>query len=322
MSPDYSQEEVAVIHTLAVAAPRRGRDKMANTDLQCIYVQTFERNVRYPGPAAGSKLRQFCQFRGENSKQHNWERVGTLTATTKASRARPRRSTTRPSRGAPTRRSRSTRATSWSRKTSVQMLVDPPAPSRSRMGYALGRAMDDIIIAAATAAAGDGAGGTVAFAAGTYPATATAQTVGDGTSAITQDLIGLVTQRFMTNDIDAEVPKILVVGPVQVRQVAELDKATNSFYVNAKALAEHGMVKNWMGYTWLYSNRLTVPSAGVLDCLAFSEMALGLHVTKDIWARVAEDPSVSFALRVYSAFTGGAVRVEDEHIVDLRLLNS
>jgi hypothetical protein len=81
------------------------------------------------------------------------------------------------------------------------------------------------------------------------------------------------------------------------------------------------MVKNWMGYTWIYSNRLTIPAAGQLDCLAFSEMALGLHVTKDIWAQVAQDPSRSFAWQVYGAFTGGAVRVEDEHLVAARFLN-
>jgi hypothetical protein len=81
-------------------------------------------------------------------------------------------------------------------------------------------------------------------------------------------------------------------------------------------------VKNWLGFNWLVSNRLTVPLAGQLSCLAFTMRALGFDMKKDIWARVAEDPSVSFAQRVYSAFTGGATRVEDEHIVHFKLLNS
>jgi hypothetical protein len=126
----------------------------------------------------------------------------------------------------------------------------------------------------------------------------------------------------MTNDIEPDVPKVAIVGPVQVRQMIEMEKATSTFYVNAKALAEKGMVTDWMGYTWMFSNLLTVAVAGTLDCLFFSEMALGLHVTKDIWAQVAQDPSRSFAWQVYSAFTGGAVRVEDEHLVAGRFLNS
>lgn len=279
-----------------------------------VYVQTFERIVRFLAQQKTSKLRPYCQYRGEQSKNHNWERVGTLTATTKAGRAI----------------ATPVNDTPWSRRTDaqttkhtgdlvepedvVQMIVDPTSNISQAIAFAMGRAFDDIIIAAATGNATDGSGNPVALPA--------AQLIGDGTSTITLDLVAQVNQQFMMNNIEPETPKIATVGPVQVRQLVELEKATSEFYVNAKALAQNGMVKNWMGYDWIYSNRLTVPAAGQLDCLFMSQMAMGLHVTKDIWARVAEDPSVSFAMRVYSAFTAGAVRVEDEHIVDLRLMNS
>lgn len=296
---------------------------MANT-IANIYILTFERNVRFLAQQKGSKLRQFCQFRGENSKQHNWDRVGQLTATTKGGRG-----VATPVNDTPWSRRNDTQITKHAgdlveQEDIVQMVVDPISGITTTLGYALGRAMDSLIIAAATGNAGDGAGGNVAFPnAGTQAALAGGgQRVGDGTSAITLDLVALVTQQFMWNDIDPEQPKVFVVGPVQVRQLIEMEKATSAFYVNAKALADSGMVKNWMGYTWLYSNLLTAPAAGQLDCLAFSEMAMGFHVTKDIWTRVQEDPSVSFGWRTYGAFTGGAVRIEDEHLVNLRLLNS
>jgi len=47
-----------------------------------------------------------------------------------------------------------------------------------------------------------------------------------------------------------------------------------------------------------------------------------LQVNKDIWARVAEDPTISFAWRIYSALTMGAVRVEDEQIVHVHVKNA
>jgi hypothetical protein len=47
--------------------------------------------------------------------------------------------------------------------------------------------------------------------------------------------------------------------------------------------------------------------------------ALGLQVNRDIWVKVQEDPSVSFAWRIYAASTYGAIRVEDEQIVSLDL---
>jgi hypothetical protein len=280
------------------------------------YVQTFESNVRFLAQQKTSKLRRFCQFRGEHSKNHNWDRVGKLAAATKAGRA-----VATPVGDTPYSRRTDAQVTKHTGdivepEETVQMLTDPVSNTTTTIAYAMGRAMDSLIIAAATGNATDGAGANVAFNNGGTPAGT--QLVGDGTQAITLDAVAQVTQLFMLNDIEPDMPKVAIVGPVQVRQMIEMEKATSTFYVNAKALAEKGMVTNWMGYTWIFSNLLTVPAAGQLDLLFFSEMALGLHLTKDIWATAAPDPSVSFATRVYSAFTGGAVRVEDEHLVALR----
>jgi hypothetical protein len=74
-----------------------------------------------------------------------------------------------------------------------------------------------------------------------------------------------------------------------------------------------------MGFTWVMSTRLLIPAGGQLSCLAFTKRAIGLQVNKDIWSRVAEDPSISFAWRIYSALTMGATRVEDEQIVHLHV---
>lgn len=292
---------------------------MANTVANA-YVSTFEANVRFLAQQKGSKLRQFCQYRGEQSKNHNWDRVGKLTATTKAGRA-----VASPVNDTPYSRRTDSQVTKHAGdliepEDFVQMMSDPASNTTTAISYAMGRAFDALIIAAATGNAVDGTGANVAFNNGGTPAGS--QLVGDGTAAITLDLIAQVTQTFMLNDIEPETSKVAVVGPVQVRQLIEMEKATSTFYVNAKALADTGMVKNWMGYTWLFSNLLTVTNVGTLDCLFFSEMAMGLHVTKDIWAQAAQDPSRSFAWQVYSAFTGGAVRVEDEHLVAGRFLNS
>lgn len=291
---------------------------MANT-FSNVYIQTFERNVRFLAQQKGSKLRQFCQLRGETSKQHNWERVGKLTATTKAGRA-----VATPVNDTPWSRRADAQVTKHAGdvvepEDMAQALVDPISGITTTLGYALGRAIDDLIIAACTGTVADGNGGTVTFNNGGTPAGT--QVVGDGTGTITVDFIAQVTQLFMTNDIDPETTKVAIVGPVQVRQLIAIEKATSGLYVNSKALSENGMVKNWMGYTWMYSNRLTVPAAGQLGCLFFSENAMGLHVTKDIWTRVQEDPSVSFAWRTYGAFTAGAARIEDEHMVEGLLLN-
>jgi hypothetical protein len=74
-----------------------------------------------------------------------------------------------------------------------------------------------------------------------------------------------------------------------------------------------------MGYTWVVSTRLLAPAAGEVDCFAMTRKALGLQMNKDIWSRVTEDPSISYAWRIYTASTFGAIRVEDEHLVKVHL---
>ncbi|MCH8888239.1 MAG: hypothetical protein IIC13_16775 [SAR324 cluster bacterium] len=194
------------------------------------------------------------------------------------------------------------------------MLVDPNSNLARSQGMAMRRAIDDEIIGAATAAALNGDGSTTAITA--------AQIIGDYTGEISFDIVTEVNEKFMENDIDPEVDKVFVVGPKQVRRMLQLTEVTSIDYQNIKALAGNGMVPNWMGFMWIMSNRLNVPSADQLDCLAFTRAAIGLQVNKDITARVAEDPSISFAWRIYCHMTIGAVRVEDRELVQVKLADT
>jgi hypothetical protein len=107
----------------------------------------------------------------------------------------------------------------------------------------------------------------------------------------------------------------------------QLTQQTSSDFVHREALQKltaSGIVPNWMGFTWVMSTRLldgadTGGGAGTKDLLFMTDRALGLQVNKDITARVAEDPSVSFAWRLYAHMTMGAVRVEDEQLVVMKV---
>jgi len=176
------------------------------------------------------------------------------------------------------------------------------------------RQIDDVIFASATGDATDGAGAPVVFPAG--------QVVGDGTTVFTFDAVTEVYEKFMQNDIDPDEEKYMFVGPTQLRKMQQLTEYTSSDYVTVQALANNGFVKNWMGFHWIVSTRLLQPGAGEISCLAMTKQAIGLQMNRDITTRVAEDPSISFAWRIYAYMTLGAVRVEDEHIVHFWLLDS
>ncbi len=278
-----------------------------------VYVNTYERTVRHLAQQGVTRLRPWCMERSVQSEGHNWERIAATSATQKTARkvATP------------------DDETAWSRRKSipvtyhtgdvtepediVQMIVDPNSNYAKAQGMAMRRAHDDEIIAKAVGDALDGDGNTVAFTAG--------QTVGDGSTAITYDIVTEVTEKFMANDIDPDEEKVFIISPAQARKLLQLTEATSGDYNALRPLTSKGYVESWMGYTWVVSTRLldgTTPTT-TRYCIAMTRRAMGLQMNKDIWARITEDPSISYAWRIYCASTFGAVRVEDEHLVRVDL---
>lgn len=278
-----------------------------------VYVQGFEANVKHLAQQYKAKLRSQVMERSSNGNRHNWETLDFSTAVAKTTSAPPT-----PALDLPWAR-RVSVASTWHTGTVidnediVQMLVEPKSAAAENLAFSMNRAIDDIVIDAATAAALTGDGTTSAFPAG--------QTVGDGTGEIDFDFIAQVQELFMQNDVDPAQPKVAVIGPTQVRALLSLTQQTSTDYARTNGstplteLNASGIVPNWMGFTWILSTRLNAPAAGQIDALFFTPDALGLQVNEDLTVQVAQDPSASFAWRIYARLTMGAVRVQDKKIV-------
>ena len=281
------------------------------------YVQTYEQNVRHLAQQENNKLEGFVHVKHESSEKHNWERLGTGTATEKTT----------------VLQDTPVAELGWSRRVSlaetwnwgeaieqedpVQMIVDPNSAVARAGAMAMRRAKDDIIIAAATGNALDGAAANQAFPA--------AQEVGGAyANEISFDLVTEVQNKFMENDIMPDVPKVFVVGEKQVTKLMRTAEHQNKDYVKSglDELSATGIVHNWLGFTWIVSTRLLAPAANQLDCLAFTRDAIGLNINRDISCKIAEDPSKSFVWRIYCYMTMGAVRVEDEQIVRVKVADT
>lgn len=280
-----------------------------------VYVNTYESNVRHLAQQGITRLRPWVMERSVQSEAHNWERIAATTAVQKTTRETPTPN----------------QETAWSRRKSipvtyhtgdvtehediVQMIVDPNSNYARAQSKAMKRAHDDEIISAATGDSRDGDGNVVAFP--------VSQIVQAGyASELSFDIVTEVSERFMENDIDPDEEKVAVIGPKQARKLLQLTEATSGDYNALKPLTSKGYVESWMGYTWLVSTRLLSPAADQIDCFFMTRRALGLQMNKDIWARITEDPSISYAWRVYCASTFGAIRVEDEHIVWAQLADT
>jgi len=286
-----------------------------------VYIQTFEANVRHLAQQSTTKLRSYITETSKQSEKHNWDRLAKS-----AARQKTTARMVSPSGGDKSGAVGVLEGLDWSRRVSVtetwdtgevveledpiQMLIDPNAAVTQNLAMNMRRAMDDVIIKSATSAAMIGDGTTVALPA--------AQVLGDGTTVIALDTILAVQELFYKNDIDPDIPKVMIIGPTQQRKLMQILEVTSSDYQSVKALST-GMLPNFMGFTWVVSTRLLAPVAGQISCLAFSPRAIGMHVAADISAKVGERTDMSFAWQFYCKFSCGAVRVEDEHLVHVHL---
>ncbi len=281
--------------------------------IEDVYIQTYESTVRHLSQQGITRLRPWVAERNVQSEAHNWERIAQATAIEKTGRK-----VETPDNDTP-----------WSRRQSVpftfhvgdvteqedivQMLVDPNSNYAMAHGKALRRAHDDSIIAAATGDSRDGDGTAVPFESD--------QIVGDGLTPMSYDIVTEVTEKFMENDVDPDEEKVFVISPVQARKLLQLTEATSGDYNAVRPLTSKGYIESWMGYTWVVSTRLGEVTPGEIECFAMTKKALGFQMNRDITARIAEDPSISFAWRIYCHSTFGCIRVEDEELVKVHLAN-
>ena len=279
-----------------------------------IYVNTYETHVRHLAQQGITRLRPWVMEKSVQSEAHNWERLAAAEANIKSTR----------------KQETPDNDTQWSRRQSqpvvydvgdvtepediTQMIVDPNSNYAKAHGMALRRAQDDEIIAAAVGDSRAGDGTTIPF----NPD----QNLGDGTAALSFDLVTEVSEVFMANDIDPDEPKVMVIGPRQARKLLQLTEATSGDYNAVKPLTSKGYIESWMGYSWVVSTRLLAPDVGELYAFAMTRQAIGFQTNKDIWSRITERDDLSYAWQIYCAMQIGAIRVEDEHLVRLHLADT
>lgn len=270
-----------------------------------VYIEQFEANLRHLAQRGDDNLMNWCQVVNTNSNKYHWPRLGSATVAAKSS----------------ARTATPTQDPLWSERVStavtyhggmttepedlVQMLVDPNSAQAYALAMAMKRNITDVIIAATYGNSEDEDGSPVAYT-----------PIDRGTAVLNAELVTEIGQMFLDNNIDPAEPKVLVIGPTQWRQLMNDPKLTSSDYMQARALV-NGELPTWLGFSWIVTSAVptaAVAGAGDAYCIAMTKRAMGVQLNKDIWVRIAEDPSLSFATRIYTAMTFGVTRIEDEHV--------
>lgn len=190
----------------------------------------------------------------------------------------------------------------------LRIIADPTSPYAINGAMSLGRAMDDLIITAATATSLTGENGTTST---TFPAGQTASTTAGGlTVAKLREAMQLLIAAEV--DVDNE-PLFCAIGAQQHDDLLGQTQAISLDFTNKPVLVD-GRIKAFMGFNFIDSQRLAL-SGTDRTVICWAKSGLHLGVWNDINARITERDDKSYSTQVYVKGTFGATRVEEKKVV-------
>ena len=191
----------------------------------------------------------------------------------------------------------------------IRMLVDPTSDYVKAMVAVLNRAKDDVIIASMGGNSRSTTGNVI------LPV---AQKIVVGGTGLTKAKIIQARKLFRRNEADNHNGEELFITYTAAAAADILADATltSADYMAGKFLQEGDVEGKWMGFTWIPSER--TPYDGATRRLyAWAKSGVTLGKGADITTKVGEDPGKGFNVRIYAKQSIGAVRTEEEKVVEI-----
>ena len=192
----------------------------------------------------------------------------------------------------------------------IRLLVDPTSTYARAAASAMGRAIDDVIIAAAIGTAKTGKDGS------TSTSLPSSQKVGHGSANLTIAKLLSAKQIMDESSVDPSIPRYLVCSPDQISALLGTTQVTSSDFNTVRALAT-GEVNSYLGFNFIVSNRLGTDSNSHRQVFAFAGDGIKLAMGKEPSARIDERSDKSYATQVYYCQTVGATRMEESKVVEI-----
>ena len=280
-----------------------------STQVTTAFVQQYSANVQMLSQQRGSLLRDTVRSETMVGKNAFFDQVGKATAVKRTTRHGDT-----PQIDTPHARRRMSLvdyeyADLIDDQDKVRMLIDPTSTYAQAAASAMGRAMDDEIIAAATGTAFTGETGS------TSTALPSGQQIAHGSADLT--LAKLITAKKTLDlpSVDPSIPRYIAVGPNQIEALLNNTTVTSSDFNTVKALVQ-GEIDTFLGFKFIVTNRLALAS-NIRTCFAWAEDGLALGIGKDVTARIDERADKGYATQVYYCMSIAATRMEEEKVVSI-----
>lgn len=299
------------------------------------FVNQYKSNIFHLSQQKGSRLRGAVRSEMQNGKRQFFERLGKAAAIKKTSRHMD----TPQIDSDHSRRACSLEDYIWADliddEDKVRMLIDPASPYSQAAMWAMGRSMDDALIAAMRGDAYSGEAGTTTVA---LPVTQKVLSQADaavGTPTnLNMDTLRHVKQKFDLNDVDESISRYFAVTSYQLMNLLKETQITSADYANVKALVE-GKIDTFMGFKFIRIERLPAVdgnydnSTGLVlasggtslssarRCLAWAQDGVVLAIGRDMEAKIEPRPDKNYATQVFARMSIGAARIEEEKVVEV-----
>ncbi len=279
-------------------------------EITTAFVEQYGANVQLLAQQKGSRLGRAVRNESQTGKTAFYEQIGAV-----AARKRPSRHADTPRMDTPhNRRAVSVVDYDWAdlidNEDKVRMLIDPTSSYAMSAAWAMGRAKDDAIIAAAVGSAMTGEDGTTSVA---LPA---AQKVVVGATGLTIAKLLAAKEILDGHDIDEEMPRFCGLAAGQVTDLLNTTEVKSSDYNTVKALAA-GQLNTFLGFEFIRTQRLGTDSNGDRQVTVWAQDGLLLAVGKDMTNKISERNDKNHATQVFSSMTIGATRMEEDKVVEI-----
>lgn len=306
-----------------------------NSQIESWRVQAYTANVYHLAQQKGSRIAPFVRQETFKGKSEFFDRLGLSTAQKKTGRNTPTPNLDIDH----SRRMVSTSMYEWAtlvdRKDKLQNIHDPENQYAISARNALGRSMDDVLIAAAI-----GNAATLEDGSGTQ-ALGTAQTVAavSGGAIARLNVQALLKTKLLFDQAEVEGNRYFIHTAGMLEALLEQTQVTSADYNTVKALVR-GELDTYLGFKFIHTERLPIASAtafsgytfdsksglnggdaavslaGTETCgIAFVGDGLLLGKNEDMVGRIDERPDMSYSHQVYTSMDFGAVRMEEVKVV-------
>jgi hypothetical protein len=199
----------------------------------------------------------------------------------------------------------------------LRMLIDPTSSYAQNGAYALGRAMDDEIIAAffGTSKTGENGSTNTPFGSGQDVAVATGST---GATGLNISKLREAKKILMENEVDVDTDPLFCIITAEQHDDLLNEAQAISLDYNTRPVLVDGKMTAFMGFNFIHTERLPVDGSSYRRVPAFAKSGMHMGLFNDISTMISERADKGYSTQVYVKGTFGATRTEEGKVVEIK----